>query len=100
MSSDTQLTLIQGGEFIVCTDVTYKPGTPGTLTATTSLPVNTMKAVSVRIDNEIVPLPFIRSQDRRAVSERIRIDGPVAGRLAQSLGLSIQPAVSCLRGDP
>lgn len=79
-----QLTLIQSGEFIVCENVSFESGV---ITATTSLPVNTMKAVSVRLDNDIVPLPFIRSQDRRAVSQRIRIDGPVAARIARSLGI-------------
>jgi hypothetical protein len=84
-----QLTLVQSGEFIVCDNVSFESGT---ITATTSLPVNTMKAVSVRIDNDIVPLPFIRSQDRRAVSARIRIDGPIAARIAKAMGLSSQTA--------
>lgn len=88
-----QLTLIQAGEFIVCDDVAFRPadGAPASLTATTSLPVNTMKAVSVRIDGAIVPLPGIRSQERRVVSEKIRIDGPIAARIAAAIGLTAPP---------
>lgn len=85
-----QLTLIQNGEFIVCDDVVCKAGS---VTATAALPVNTMKSVAIRLDNEIVPLPFIRSQDRRAVSERIRIEGPVAARIARELGI-VPPATA------
>ena len=109
MSSD-QMTLIQGGEFIVCEEIAYTPATPGTrirlsktprgatleepvddpasLTATAALPINTMKAASVRIGDEIVPLPFMRSQERKVVSTKIRIDGPLATRIAKSLGIS------------
>jgi hypothetical protein len=88
MSLDQQLTLIQGGEFIVCDEIAYSArSTPVTLTATAALPINTMRAVSVRIDDEMVPLPFIRSQERRAISTRIRIDGPLATRIAAALGL-------------
>jgi hypothetical protein len=104
-----QMTLIQGGEFIVCENLTYTPSTPGTrvrlvrtprgsmkeepvddpasIKATAALPINTMKAASVRIGDEIIPLPFIRSQERKVVSSRIRIDGPLAARIAKSLGL-------------
>jgi hypothetical protein len=85
MSSD-QLTLIQGGEFIVCEDIAYTSASPS-LTATAALPINTMKTAAVRLDGEIIPLPFIRSQDRKAVSHKIRIDGAIASRIAQSLGL-------------
>ncbi len=83
-----QLTLIQGGEFIVCDDIVYHPTpAPATLTATTALPINTMRGIAVRLGDEIVPLPFVRSQERKAVSAKIRIDGPIATRIAQSLGL-------------
>ena len=84
-----QLTLIQGGEFIVCDEIAYTA--PGTLTATAALPINTMKSAAVRIDDEIVPLPFIRSQERRVVSEKIRIDGPIATRLAHWLQIVEAP---------
>ncbi len=84
-----QLTLIQGGEFIVCEDVVYQAAS---LTATAFIPINTMKAVSVRLADEIIPLPFIRSQERRVVSPRIRIDGPIATRIAAALGLAAKPA--------
>jgi hypothetical protein len=95
-----QLTLIQDGEFIVCEEVAYTPppariatepaaanhGASLTATAVT-LPINTMKATSVRIGDEIIPLPFIRSQARKAVSHKIIIDGPISTRIAKSLGL-------------
>jgi hypothetical protein len=84
-----QLTLIQGGEFIVCDDIHYTPAVPpapASLVATTALPINTMRAISVRIDDEITPLPFVRSLDRKAVTNRICIDGPVAARIAKSIG--------------
>ncbi len=84
--SRNQLTLIQGGEFIVCDDIVYSAGKPGVLTATAAQPINTMKSAAVRIDDEIVPLPFIRSQERRVVSERIRIEGAIAERIAAWLG--------------
>ncbi len=109
MSSD-QMTLIQGGEFIVCEELAYTPATPGTrvrlvrtprgatleepvddpacIMATAALPINTMKAASVRIGDEIIPLPFIRSQERKVVSKKIRIDGPLAARIAKSLGIA------------
>jgi hypothetical protein len=83
-----QLTLIQGGEFIVCEDISYSAKTQPSLSATAALPINTMRGVAVRLDNEIVPLPFVRSQDRRAVSRQIRIEGPLAARIAAALGLS------------
>jgi hypothetical protein len=83
-----QLTLIQGGEFIVCEDVSYTAKSQPALSATAALPINTMRGVAVRLDNEIVPLPFVRSQDRRAVSRQIRIEGPLATRIAAALGLS------------
>ena len=108
MTSD-QMTLIQGGEFIVCEELSYTPAIPAThvrfaktargpvneqpvgdpacITATAALPINTMKAASVRIGDEIIPLPFIRSQERKAVSHKIRIDGPIATRIAKSLGI-------------
>jgi hypothetical protein len=82
-----QLTLIQGGEFIVCEDLAYLPATPACLTATAALPINTMKAASVRLGDEIIPLPFIRSQERKVVSNKIRIDGSLATRIAKSLGV-------------
>jgi hypothetical protein len=87
--SEEQLTLIQGGEFIVCEDVVFRAAAenPALLTATTSLPINTMKPVAVRLEGEIIPLPMIRSQERRIVSNKIRIDGPLAGRIAASIGL-------------
>lgn len=85
--SRNQLTLIQGGEFIVCEEVAYAAGHPGILTATAAFPINTMKSAAVRLDDEIIPLPFIRSQERRVVSERIRIEGPVAARIAAWLEL-------------
>jgi hypothetical protein len=81
-----QLTLIQGGEFIVCEDIAYV-GSPPSLSASTALPINTMRGVAVRLGDEIVPLPFIRSQDRRAVSDRIRIEGNIATRIARDIGL-------------
>lgn len=86
-----QLTLIQGGEFIVCDDINYTPAVPpapASLVATTALPINTMRAISVRIDDEITPLPFVRSLDRKAVTTRICIDGPVAARIAKSIGIT------------
>jgi hypothetical protein len=92
-----QLTLIQNGEFIVCDDVAYTPsrneptirsGSDAVLTARAALPVNTMKAVFVRLESEIVPVPFLRSQERKVVSEKIRIEGALATRIAASLGLS------------
>jgi hypothetical protein len=113
--SRPQLTLIQDGEFIVCEDVVYTaplaqtPPPPraakgphprltvdpaavasaASLKATSAtLPINTMKSLSVRIGDEIVPLPFIRSQERKAVSHKIIIDGPIATRIAQSLGVA------------
>lgn len=85
-----QLTLIQGGEFIVCDDINYTPAVPpapASLVATTALPINTMRAISVRIDDEIVPLPFVRSLDRKAVTNRISIDGPLAARIAKAIGI-------------
>jgi len=85
MSID-QLTLIQGGEFIVCANVVFSPS-PAAITATASLPINTMKSSAVRLGNEIIPLPFLRSQERKVVSERIRIEGPIAARIAKELGL-------------
>ena len=92
--SEEQLTLIQDGEFIVCEDVVFRAPaeTPACLTATTSLPINTMKAVSVRLGAEIVPLPGIRSQERRVVSEKIRIDGAIATRIASTIGLFTTPS--------
>ncbi len=109
MPSD-QMTLIQDGEFIVCEEIASTPpasgakarlgttprgstteesaGDPACLTATSALPINTMKAASVRIGSDIVPLPFIRSQERKVVSNKIRIDGPLAVRIANSLGIS------------
>lgn len=86
----SQLTLIQGGEFIVCEDVAYVPpaaGAPPSLHATSALPINTMHTVSVRLDNDILPLPFVRSRERRAVTRKIRVDGPDATRIAAWLGL-------------
>jgi hypothetical protein len=83
--SNSQLTLIHEGEFIVCGDIVFTP--PATITATATLPINTMKSTSVRIGNDIVPLPFIRSQERRVVSEKIRIEGPVATKIAKELAL-------------
>jgi hypothetical protein len=86
-----QLTLIQGGEFIVCDEINYTPAVPpapASLVASTALPINTMRAISVRIDDEIVPLPFVRSLDRKAVTTRICIDGPLAARIARSIGVS------------
>jgi hypothetical protein len=85
MSSE-QLTLIQGGEFIVCDEITYTPAT-ATLLATAALPINIMKSASVRLGDEIIHLPFIRSQERKVVSHKIRIDGPIATRIAKSLDL-------------
>ena len=86
--------MIQGGEFIVCEDVVFRAAAeaPACLTATTSLPINTMKAVSVRLGDEIVPLPGIRSQERRGVSEKIRIDGAIASRIAAAIGLTTTPS--------
>ncbi|MGH8047450.1 MAG: hypothetical protein ACREKL_09410 [Chthoniobacterales bacterium] len=86
----SQLTLIHEGEFIVCEDVVFTP--PATITATASLPINTMKSTSVRLGNEIVPLPFIRSQERKVVSQKIRIEGPVAAKIAAALELAKPPA--------
>jgi len=110
-----QLTLIQDGEFIVCEDVAYVPSPPraappapmgkgphpraavepptagggATLKATAvTLPINTMKSTAVRIGDDIVPVPFIRSQARKAVSHHIVIDGPIATRIAKFLGLA------------
>jgi len=80
--SGNQLTLIQGGEFIVCEQIAYTPGPSAAITATASLPINTMKSASMRLDGEIIPLPFIRSQERRVVSEKIRIEGSIATRIA------------------
>lgn len=107
--NDFQLTLIQAGEFIPCEDVAYFPAKetappspepprrgavklepdilPPYITATTALPINTTRPVSVRLDNEIIPVPFIRAAERKAVSCRIRIDGPVAVRIARAMGL-------------
>jgi hypothetical protein len=82
-----QLTLIQGGEFIVCSDVVYSPAPPSTLTATAALPINTMKSAAVRLGDEIIPLPFIRSQERKVVSNKIRIDGPIVTRIAAAMAL-------------
>lgn len=90
--SRNQLTLIQGGEFIVCEEIVYTSGAPAALTATASQPVNTMKSASVRLGDEIIPLPFIRSQERKVVSERIRVDGPIATRIAAWLDLEKVPA--------
>jgi hypothetical protein len=95
--SGKQLTLIQGGEFIVCDEIAYKSAPVGAITATAALPINTMKSVAVRIDDEIVPLPFIRSQERKVVSEKIRIEGPIAAKIARWLELdrpAPQPAAS------
>jgi len=89
-----QLTLIQGGEFIVCDAIVYTSAPFATLTATAALPINTMKSASVRLDGEIIPLPFIRSQERRVVSEKIRIDGPIATRIAAWLELENRPAAN------
>jgi hypothetical protein len=82
-----QLTLIQEGEFIVCDSISYAARPTPSLSATAALPINTMRALAVRLDNEIVPLPFVRSQDRRAVSRQIRIEGPLATRIAAALAL-------------
>jgi hypothetical protein len=87
--SSNQLTLIHEGEFIICEEVVFTP--PSTITATASLPINTMKSTSVRLDNEIVPLPFIRSQERKVVSQKIRIEGPIATKLAAAFDLAKPP---------
>lgn len=84
--SNSQLTLIHGGEFVVCNDVTFTTPPPA-ITATASVPVNTMKSTSVRLGNDIFPLPFLRSQERKVVSEKIRIEGPIAERIARELEL-------------
>lgn len=91
----SQLTLIQAGEFIVCEETTYFPpsgSAPASLHATAALPINTMQAIAVRLDNEIVPLPFLRSRERRVVTQRIRVDGPIATRIARSLDLPAAPS--------
>jgi hypothetical protein len=88
-----QLTLIQEGEFIVCDSISYAARPTPALSATAALPINTMRALAVRLDNEIVPLPFVRSQDRRAVSRQIRIEGPLATRIATALALTDSPSV-------
>lgn len=96
-----QLTLIQDGEFVVCEEVRYLPspeaesaaGGRGIGAASVSLharsrqPINTTKAICVRLGNDILPAPFLRSRERRAVSDKIRIDGPLATRIAAELGL-------------
>ena len=92
--SRNQLTLIQDGEFIVCDDVAYNPAPPAVLTASAALPVNTMKSVAVRLDDELVPLPFIRTQGRKVVSEKIRIEGPLATRIAKWLEMDRPTASS------
>jgi hypothetical protein len=88
-----QLTLIHEGEFIVCDDIVFTPS-PASITATASLPINTMKSTSVRIGNEIVPLPFIRSQERRVVSQKIRIEGPIAAKIAKEFEFDKPQAVA------
>jgi hypothetical protein len=87
-----QLTLIHEGEFIVCDNIVFTRS-PASITAIASLPINTMKSTSVRIGNEIVPLPFIRSQERKVVSRKIRIEGPIAAKIAGEFKLDApQPA--------
>lgn len=100
-----QLILVQGGEFIACEEVVYTPADAQdagansptspivlpTLAATALLPVNTMRAIAVRLENELVPLPALRSQDRKVITRRIRLEGPVATRIARALGLEANP---------
>jgi hypothetical protein len=88
-----QLTLVHEGEFVICSEIVYTPAM-ASLTAVASMPINTMKATSVRLGNDIIPLPFLRSQERKAVSEKIRIDGPIAARIARELQLDRPVAAS------
>ncbi len=86
----SQLILVQGGEFIACEDIIYTPApteVASSLLATALLPINTMRPVAVRLDNELIPLPALRSQDRKVISRRVRVDGPLATRIARALNL-------------
>jgi len=89
--SHEQLTLIQGGEFIVCDNITFTPEPPA-LFATTAQPINTMKPVSLRLENEIIPLHTLVSQVRKVQTTKVRIDGEMALRTAKALGLLKPPA--------
>ncbi|HVE16578.1 MAG TPA: hypothetical protein VNB29_07565 [Chthoniobacterales bacterium] len=94
--------LVQAGQQFHCTSVIYTPSNrtlmtdlnpgattvkpalvPAFITAKTDRPINTMAAVHLLATADTsIPLPFLRSQSGKAVTDQIRIDEPDASRVA------------------